>query len=943
MFRPAKETRSAPPGESPPARQRADLRTWLLAGILWLGTVVLYWPVAHHDFVNYDDTVYVTQNLHVQSGLTPESILWAFCHIVCGNWHPLTVLSHMLDCQLYGLKPAGHHLTSLWFHAFNGVLLLFLLRRLTGALWRSAWVAALFAWHPLHVESVAWVSERKDVLSTFLGFLTLILYVRYVQMGEPTPSEPPGKPPGLLPAFCRSRTYWLACLCFALGLMSKPMLVTWPLVLLLLDYWPLQRFQPGRAWPLLVEKIPFFALAAAGSITTFAVQKITGAVVGLDSLPFGLRFENALISYCRYLFKMFWPVNMAVFYPHPKSWPLAWVALAGVFLCGVSFLFFLQRRRQPFLLMGWAWFVVTLLPVIGLVQVGIQSMADRYTYIPSVGILLMVSWGACELSRQWRHQVMILSLAGAAAIVLCLAVTRQQIGYWQNSETLFYHCLKVTDNNEVARINLGIAYLDRNDVDAAITQFQDAIQFKQSAVVAYNNLGNALIKKGNTAAAINEFNEAIKWGPELPDPHNNLATLLEEKGQTNDALAQFREAIRLNPDYVEAHNNLAQLLEAGGQTNEAMAEYQAAIRLKPDFADAHYRLGQALASNGQTDDAIREFEEAVRLEPKEAVIHFALANSFAEKSKLNGAIVEFVEAIRLKPDFPEAHNNLGNALATVGHTDDAIVQFQEAIRLKPDYAEAHDNLGNLFAAQGRTNDATAQFQEALRLKPGYADADYNFASMLAKSGRMDAAISKLREALHLQPNDAGGHYKLGNLLAKNGATDEAIGEFQEAVTLQPGLVEARNNLGSLLTAKGRVDEALQQFQEAIRLKPDYADAHYNLANALLKTGQLDEAITQFQAVVQLSPDLAPAHYYLGMALVKKGRPGDAISQFQEAIRIKPDDPVAHDKLGIALGGNGQLDQAITEFQQALRLKPGYAEASNNLARAQQLKNTPQKQ
>ena len=487
MFKSTKESKPAPSGETTLAKARAEMRVWLLVGILWLGTVAFYWPVTHHEFVDYDDNEYVSSNAHVRSGLTAENIRWAFSHSVSANWHPLTMLvAYAGFCELYGLQPSGHHLTNLLLHASNARSALSfaapadrdgLAQRLGGGLVRLASVAR-------GVSGVGGGTERR-IKHLFLGFLTLILYVRYVQKTEPAPPESPGKRLGSLPAFCRSRTYWLACLCFALGLMSKPMLVTWPLVLLLLDYWPLQRFQPGRAWPLLIEKIPFIILAAAGSIMTFAVQKITGAVVGLDSLPFELRFENALISYCRYLFKMFWPVNLAVFYPHPKSWPLGWVVLAGIFLCGVSCLFFMQRRRHPFLLMGWAWFVVTLLPVIGLVQVGIQSMADRYTYIPSVGILLMASWGACELSQNWRHQRTALTLAGLAAIVLCLAVTRQQMGYWQDSVTLFSHALEVTEDNAVSRLNLGKAYMDKNQIDRAIPQLQDVIRLYPECAEAH--------------------------------------------------------------------------------------------------------------------------------------------------------------------------------------------------------------------------------------------------------------------------------------------------------------------------------------------------------------------------------------------------------------------------------------------------------------------------
>ncbi len=437
-----------------PAKASASLTpptrfpVWLMAVLLALATVVLYWPATRCDFVNYDDSAYVTKNLHVQGGLTWEGIKWALSNSVVANWHPLTVLSHMLDCQLYGLNPWGHHLTSVLLHAVNTALVFLLFRRLmslrpgentglrlhTGALWRSVMVAALFGWHPVHVESVAWVSERKDVLSTFFGLLALIYYVRYAQNRATLNPQP------------STLNYLLALVFFALGLMSKAMLVTWPLVMLLLDWWPLERFKVRgsgfKVRSLVWEKIPFFGLAVAASVVTFVVQKRGGAVMSFESLPLSARGGNALMSYCRYLGKMFWPVDLAVFYPYPGYLPVAEVLLAGVLLLSITVLCIMVRRRSPFMLTGWLWYVGTLVPVIQLVQTGSHAMADRYTYIPSIGVLVMVVWGVYELGRRWRHRVMIWSVAGGAAIILCLGMTRQQLGYWKDSETLFRHALE---------------------------------------------------------------------------------------------------------------------------------------------------------------------------------------------------------------------------------------------------------------------------------------------------------------------------------------------------------------------------------------------------------------------------------------------------------------------------------------------------------------------
>jgi tetratricopeptide (TPR) repeat protein len=666
MRKPATKSKPAPRGTVAPAPIQPRFPAWLPALLLALATVVLYWPATRHDFINYDDDLYVTANVHVPNGLTLENLKWAFSHPVAGNWHPLTVLSHMLDCQLFGLKPWGHHLTSLLIHALNTGLVFLLLRTLTGAVWRSLLVAALFGWHPMRVESVAWVAERKDVLSGFFGLLSLLFYARYAQTVEAGSQRSEVN--------LRSSTYWLALLFFALGLMSKPMLVTWPFVMLLLDYWPLKRVAgcklkvtgpqapnlqpPTSSLPLLVEKIPFFVLAASASLVTYVAQQQGGTVATVEILAPGERMGNAVISYCRYLGKMFWPTNLAVYYPHPGYWPPVEVLLAGVFLAGLSVLLFMWRRRYPFLLVGWLWFIGTLVPVIGLVQVGSQAMADRYTYLPSVGALILIIWGAYELTRRWRHHATVLSLAGAAAISLCCALTREQLGYWQDSETLFRHALKVTQHNYIALDNLGDALLKKGRTDEAISQYQEVVQLKPNDAAAYNNLGNALGKSGRIDKAISQYHEALRLKPDDASAHYSLGAALDEKGQTDEAISQYQEAIRFKPDYVPPHNNLGNAFLNTGRTDEAISQYQETLRLQPDYAEAHNNLGVALVRKDRSDEAISQYQEA----------------------------------LRLKPDYADAHNNLGVALAKEGRIDEAISHFREALRSKPDYANAQGNL-----------------------------------------------------------------------------------------------------------------------------------------------------------------------------------------------------------------------------------------------------------
>jgi tetratricopeptide (TPR) repeat protein len=598
-----------------------------MAVILGLVTVALYSPALRHDFVNYDDTVYVTDNARVQAGLSWENLKWALITPVNANWHPLTVLSHMLDCQMYGLDPRGHHLTSILLHAINTMLVFLLLRGLTGTMWRSVAVAALFGWHPVHVESVAWVAERKDVLSAFFGLLTLLFYARHAQASKV--QSPKSKV-----------WYGLALFCFVLGLMSKAMLITWPFVMLLLDWWPLNRVPgPGSrvlGWRRLVlEKIPFFAVAVAVSVVTFVVQKQGGALAVGERLPLGARAGNALVSYCRYLGKLCWPADMAVFYP-PGHWPVAEVLLAGGLLAGITALFFWQRRRYPFLLMGWLWFVGTLAPVIQLIQTGSHAMADRYAYIPSLGVLILIIWGGYELTRGWRHQVMALSVAGAAAIVSCLALTRQQLGYWQDSETLFRHALAVTENNYIAHDNLGVALVGKGQFDEAIRQYQETLRLSPDWADAHYDLGIAFYNKGQVDAAIGQYQAALRLKPNYALAYNNLGNALADKGQIDEAIRQYQEAIHLKPDYALARFNLGSVLYNKGRVDEAISQFQEAIRLRPGYAEARDNLGVAFARKGQIDAAISQFQEAMRLNPNDVEARDNLAHALATKNAPTG-------------------------------------------------------------------------------------------------------------------------------------------------------------------------------------------------------------------------------------------------------------------------------------------------------------------
>jgi len=609
---------------SRPAAAKRLVPAWLMSVLLALAVVALYWPALRCEFVNYDDDRYVTANVQVQSGLSLKNFGWAFTHPVADNWHPLTVLSHMLVCQLCGLHPWGHHLLNILLHAVNAGLVFILLQRLTGAGWKSFFVAALFAVHPLRVESVAWVAERKDVLSGCLGLLSLIFYVSYVQHGRAPGETSPA--PGWRSA--RSGDYWLALGCFAMGLMSKPMLVTWPFVLLLLDYWPLHRVGNLRAR--LWEKTPFFILSALLSGLTFVVQRQGAAVETMQNLSLAARGGNALISLCRYLAQTFWPMDLAVFYPRPDHWPAADLLLAAAFLAGMTAVVIGLRRRHPYLLVGWFWYLGTLIPVIGLVQVGLQSMADRYTYLPSLGLGVMLVWAGESLSGRWAKSGVVLAAAAGCAVFACAALTRVQLQYWQDGETLFRHALAVTGPNPIAAYNLGVALDDKDRGDEAISKYQKVLEFQPGNLLARLNLGTDLDRAGRLDEAVHEYRTVINSEPNNPKARNDLGIVLFKQGLNAEAIKEFQAAVQLEPDSAEAHNSLAAALYTQGDTEGALGQFHAALRLNPDYVEAHYNLGCVLAKLGRNAEATKHFQEAIRLKPDYAAAKDQLTRLLAE-------------------------------------------------------------------------------------------------------------------------------------------------------------------------------------------------------------------------------------------------------------------------------------------------------------------------
>ncbi len=795
-------------------------RRLAIALALAAAAVTLYLPVLGHEFVNYDDDHYITDNPALRLGLSRAGIAWAFTATHGANWFPLTWLSWLLDYEVHGLDPEGFHLTNLLLHALSAALLFLVLARMTGAPGRSAFVAGVLALHPLHVESVAWAAERKDVLSGLFWVLTMGAYARYVE--RPSAGR-----------------YLMVALCLALGLMAKPMLVTLPLVLLLLDFWPLGRLRSedgrldhARVAPLLLEKAPLLALAALSSVVTVLVQRSAGAVQTFERYSLGTRVANALVAYVRYIRKALWPADLAVYYPQPGDALPAWPAvLAGLALAGISFVAVRAWRRRPYLAVGWFWFLGTMVPVIGLVQVGEQAMADRYAYLPLIGLSIAVAWSVAEAAPLRRRPAAGATLA-VAALVLLAATASAQVRVWHDSVTLFEHALRLTRENAVAHLNLGAALLNRGQLDEATRHLAEAVRIHPASAEGHGALGEALGRQGRTDEAIEHLRTALRLEPRLGRTHNSLGKALADRGELDQALVHFREAVALDPANAEAHNNLGGGLARQGKFAEAILSFREAVALRPDFAEAHGNWAVALLSRGEAAEAIEHFQVAAARRPDDAEARNGWGLALAGQEAFDAAAVQFHEAVTLDPGDAGYRYNLGLALSRIGKLDEAVEHFQVAATLAPDRAEAHFGGGAALAGLGRFEEAIEHYRRAVELQPDYAQAFNNWGIALASLRRFPEADRRFRRALALRPDYAEAHNNWGLALARQGRFEDAIAHLRAAVSLEPAYAEGRNNLGVYLAQGGRLDEAIEQFQKALELEPGHPSAGANLQKTL---------------------------------------------------------------------------------------------------------------
>ena len=687
----------------------------LISLLLSISILVVYWQVTGFEFVSFDDYAYVSENTIVRQGITLEGIKWAFMKIYSFNWHPLTWVSHMLDVELFGTKPGLHHLTNVIFHILNSILLFLILEKMTGAMWRSAAVAALFALHPLHVESVAWIAERKDVLSTFFWMLTMASYLLYAH--RRTVSR-----------------YLIVVFFYILGLLSKPMLVTLPFVLLLLDFWPLNRLdliQTGNngnnnlkvmressgRWSslpsLILEKIPLIMLAAVSCGITIHAQKSWGALGSLEGLPIGIRIANAIISYVAYLWKMLWPLNLAAFYPYPDAFHPFEVISCLLILLSITGLILFFSKSFPYLMVGWLWYLGTLIPVIGIMQVGSQSMADRYTYIPLIGIFISLVWGLWELFCRLRHGKIAFGVVSVTALVLFTVITQIQVGLWKNSETLFRHAIEVTKNNYMA--------------------------------------------------------------------HNNLGVVLSDKGDAEGAIREYQEALRINPMFYLAHFNLGLAYTKKGEANRAIEYYVKGLQINPNYTKVHNDLGALLVMTGQTDEAIIQYDKSLRLDPYQPTVYNNLGNTYIHKADLKKAAECFKKAVQINPDYIEAHRNLDNVRIAQSKIEGSISKLKQELEAQPRNHALYKQLADLHRQLGELDEAASLYQKALSIKPDYTMALYGLVLIYSARQEYPKALEMLQKIRKLQPNKPEVCYNIACIYAKQKMTDESIKWLKQSV------------------------------------------------------------------------------------------------------------------------------------------------------------------
>jgi tetratricopeptide (TPR) repeat protein len=730
---------------------------------LVVSIAVVYGQTTGFSFVDYDDPVYVSDNPRVLEGLTWDGVKWAFTTTYRSYWAPLIWLSLMLNREIFGVGAGGFHLVNVVLHIANTVLLFWVLRRYSGALWSSFFAAAIFGLHPLRVESVAWITERKDVLSALFWMLTMLAYVRYLE--GPT-----------------VKRYVAICVLYALGLMAKPMLVTLPFVLLIMDYWPLQRLRTEGVWRqggseaasgvpvsrLILEKLPLIVLSMLSSMITVIAAKSGGAIAKFNMFSFGYRIGNALVAYCDYILKMFRPVGLAVLYPHPWAQQAGWKIAASVaLLLAITAAVILLRRRR-YLLAGWLWYLGTLVPVIGLVQVGEQAMADRFTYIPLTGVSIMLVWAVADIVAGWRYKAVFAGVVGSVLIAVLGVLTFRQVGHWRDTITLFTHAAAVTTDNYVAHSSLGVSYAEKGDIETAMREFEIALKMKPKDTGTLYNVAKGLALQGRTGEAIECYNSVLALAPGDAGAYYAIALIEADRGEVERAISLYRKGLEFHPENGDLHGGLGSLLLQMGRVDEAIVELETAVRLKADSAICA-NLGMALLIKGDSTGAMMNFNKAIRINPNNAEAHYNLGNAYLSQSRLAMAAGEYRKAIGARPNYAKAYGNLAVALASMGESDEAIKNFRRVVELEPNSPDAYFNLAGILADKGLVDEAIGHLRKVVELVPQDASVRCELARLLLQQGKIEQAIAEYEGALKIDP-----------------ANKEALAGLQKARDMQAG-------------------------------------------------------------------------------------------------------------------------------------------------------------
>lgn len=937
-------------------------------------TLGVYFQVSEHEFVNYDTLKYITENPQVRDGLSMDSIRWAFgFHAYASNWHPLTWLSHMLDCQLFGVdSPGAHHMVNVVLHIASTIVLFILLRRMTRGLdrespalsaakaepapiatgtsalrsrnlWQCALVAALFALHPLHVESVAWAAERKDVLSALFWMLTCLAYVEYATRPW---------------SWVR---YLLVPVMLTLGLMAKPMLVTLPFALLLLDYWPLERFDWG-AWSnsagrrrlglLLVEKLPLFALAAASSVITYVVQSRGGAVRSLEHIPFVDRIANSLVGYGMYLYQMVWPLNLICFYPHPGtglfSTPkfVGWIALSLAVLAAITTVSLLLARRKRYLLVGWLWYVGLMVPVIGLVQVGDHMIADRYTYIPLVGVFIMIVWGLPELLATLRVPSFVTATLGVAVVAAMSVLTYRQVGYWKDNFTLFSHVLDVDDDNFMAWASYGLGLMHQGKTEEGIAACRKAVSIKISPYNVHS-LAWALDRAGEEYwdEAEIEYRKAIEINPKNWKAYGRLAYICQERGHPADAVDAYRKAIEYWPYPSEYPSRLSQALEELGRVDEAIDELQKATERNPTWAEAFLSLGMLQIRHDRIRDGVISLQRAADLKPTSAMNHLELAKALLRLNRPKDAFEHLQEAVRINDRYAEAYAVLGDFFIAARQKDDGLEAWERAVKLAPSVATYRARLAMTLSSMDQKERAAEELHEAVRLSPGSAVLHSDLARVLVELGRLDEAVEQLQRAVELKPDSAMLRIDLAGTCLRAKRYEEGLEYAQSAIDQDPSLAAAHNCAGRLLTNLGRLDEAVEALERAVELDSDSEAFRADVARVMTAQGKFHEqegrqaeAIKAYRRGLSLKSD--DVNLINNLAWVLATVTNDDLRDGEEAVRLAElacnltefRNVALIDTLAAAYAEAGRFSDAVETAQKAIQIadESGQADAVDDM-------------